>query len=202
MGIPWGRKARDLNESTAPLDTARLIARASKGDGDAFGQLLQSYRHVIYRSLWACGVRGDATADDLAQDTALAAWTNLYRLRDPQAFVGWLKAIAANCARGHLRLLALRKEEAFEGLLYIAGPDDPYKRVELIAETRLMLAALTREDPKSIRLLIARAEGLPASKLATKLGLTSAAVRMKAMRSRKRLRERLHELRKGELGTG
>jgi RNA polymerase sigma-70 factor (ECF subfamily) len=43
------------------------------------------------------------TAEDLAQETYLRAWTGLDSLREPDSARSWLFAIAANTARRHLR---------------------------------------------------------------------------------------------------
>ena len=53
-----------------------------------------------YYGLVAATVRkfrlGDASADDIIQDTFVQAWQNLSSLKDPKAFRGWLLTIARN----------------------------------------------------------------------------------------------------------
>lgn len=199
---PLAREPKNRDPISSRRDMAHLVVRAREGDGEAFGQLLQSHQPVIWRSLRACGVKGEASAEDLAQETALAAWINLSRLKEPQAFSSWVQAIAANRARCHLRRVAFQQEEAIEEVFGLEAPDDPGRRVELLAESRLMLAALAGEGEDSIRILVARAEGFSAKELAARLGTTPEAVRMRIMRSRSRLRKRLDRLRKGDPAAG
>jgi len=174
---------------------AVLVRRARGGDADAFRELLQGHRQAVVSTLWACGVRSDDTAHDLAQDVALRAWTRLSTLRDPETFSAWIRRIAANAARDHLRRLAVRREETLEAAVDLASDDDPQAQSERLLEVRWMLAALENEDVETVELLVARAEGASIQELAANLGLSPAALKMRLLRARKRLYSRLQELR-------
>ena len=172
-----------------------LVRRARKGDHDAFRTLLDEHRSAVASTLFACGVRCRETARDLAQEVALRAWTKLEVLKDPRSFPAWVRRIAANAARDHLRRVAVRREDELDVALSLEGGDNPHKRAERVAEIRLMMAALIEEDDEVIRILIARAEGVPGEAFARSLGITADALKMRVMRARKRLRVRLAELR-------
>lgn len=193
-------EVRGANEMPDSGRTARLVAQARRGDGEAFGRLFRTHRQAVALTLLGSGVRSRIAAEDLAQDIALAAWKNLPTLKDPRAFAHWLRRIAANAARDHLRQLAIRREEELGEAVELATRDDPHERAERSAEFRLMVTALAAEDQECVSLLVARAEGVPASELARKLGVTPVALRMRALRVRKRLQKRLDRLRKGEPG--
>ena len=181
-------------------DAIELLARrARKGDHDAFRTLLNEHRGVVVSTLFACGVRCPETARDLAQEVALRAWTKLDVLKDPRTFPAWVRRIAANAARDHLRRTAVRREDELDAALELEGGNDPYDRAERVDEVRLMLAALADEDEEVIRILKARAEGVPGEMLADSMGITSDALKMRVMRARKRLRARLAALR-GDAG--
>jgi len=174
-----------------------LVRRACGGDDEAFRGLLEGHRSAVVSTLFACGVRCPETARDLAQDVALKAWRKLDGLKDPRTFPAWLRRIAANAARDHLRRAAVRREDELEDALHLEGGEDPHDRAERVAEVRLMLAALTDEDDEIVRLLIARAEGVSVEALAETMEISSDALKMRTMRARKRLRARLDELRRG-----
>jgi RNA polymerase sigma-70 factor (ECF subfamily) len=178
-------------------EVARRVERARDGDDEAFRQLLDEHREVVVSTLIACGVRCPDTAGDLAQDVALKAWQNLDRINDPRSFRVWLRRIAANAARDHLRRRAVRREDELDLAVGLDSGDDPHQRAEHVAELRLMLAALEDEDDEVVALLTARAEGVPVESLAQRMGLTQGALKMRLMRARKRLRERLEALRAG-----
>lgn len=172
-----------------------LVRKAGKRDQAAFRTLLEEHRSVVVSTLFACGVRCRETAHDLAQDVALRAWQRLDTLSDPRAFPAWLRRIAANAARDHLRRAAVRREDELDEALQLEGSDDPHDRAERLAEVRLMLAALEDEDPEVVQLLVARAEGVPVDELATSLQISPDALKMRVMRARKRLRARLEQMR-------
>jgi len=176
---------------------AALVERARGGDSEAFRQLLEMHRSTVTSTLVACGVRCPETARDLAQNVSLKAWTGLVRLQDPRSFPAWIRRIAANAARDHLRRVAVRREETLDSALDLEGDDDPQREVERVAELRLMLVALEAEDDEVVELLMARARGVSVEKLACGLGLSQGALKMRLMRVRQRLRQRLDELRQG-----
>jgi RNA polymerase sigma-70 factor (ECF subfamily) len=176
---------------------ADLVHRAREGDDEAFRDLLQSHRAAVTSTLVACGVRTAGTAEDLAQEVALRAWSRLDALTDPRSFPAWVRRITANCARDHLRRLAVRREQELEWALNLAGTDDPHQLLERSAELRLMMAALLEEDEEIVELLTARADGVPVAVLADRSGLSEAALKMRLSRARGRLRRRLDELRRG-----
>jgi RNA polymerase sigma-70 factor (ECF subfamily) len=176
---------------------ALLARRARAGDEAAFRELLDAHRGAVVSTLFACGVRSAETARDLAQDVAFRAWQRLDSLKDPRTFPAWLRRIAANAARDHLRRLAVRREDDLEQALSLASDDDPHDRAERTAEVRLMLAALAGEDAEVVHLLVARANGVSVEALAAELEISADALKMRVMRARKRLRTRLEALRLG-----
>lgn len=177
---------------------AVLVRRARAGDQGAFTELLDSHRDAITSTLVACGVRRSETARDLAQDVALKTWTQLDRLQDPRSFTAWVRRIAANAARDHLRRLAVRREDELDAAVHIESGDDPHLHAERVAEIRLMMTALDSEDAEVVELLVARVNGESVTAMADRLGLTEGALKMRLMRVRKRLRVRLDELRRGD----
>jgi RNA polymerase sigma-70 factor (ECF subfamily) len=176
-----------------------LVRRARRGDEDAFRDLVNQHRAAVTSTLFACGVRCEETAHDLAQEVTLRAWTKLRSLKDPRTFPAWVRRIAANAARDHLRRAAVAREEDLENAMTLDAGDNPHELAERSAELALMMAALAEEDDEVIQILVARAEGVSGEKLAQSLGISADALKMRVMRMRKRLRARLSELR-GETG--
>ncbi len=174
-----------------------LVRRARRGDQGAFRDLLEDHRSAVVSTLFACGVRCSETAKDLAQDVALRSWQRLDSLKEPRTFPAWVRRIAANAARDHLRRMAVRREDELDEALQLEGGDDPYDRAERMAEVRLMLAALADEDSEVVSLLTARANGMSVEALAVEMEISPDALKMRVMRARKRLRARLEEMRGG-----
>jgi RNA polymerase sigma-70 factor (ECF subfamily) len=174
-----------------------LVRKAQRKDQGAFRALLEQHRDAVVSTLFACGVRCQETARDLAQDVALRAWQRLDTIQDPRAFSAWLRRIAANAARDHLRRTAVRREDVLDDALQLEGGDDPHEQAERVAEVRFMLSVLAEEDPEIVELLVARAEGVSVERLAASMDISPDALKMRVMRARKRLRARLDALRRG-----
>lgn len=186
------------NDASAWEATAVLVRRARSGDEQAFVELLQTHRAAITSTLVACGVRQPETAQDLAQDVALRVWSRLSSLNDPRTFKAWVRRIAANAARDHLRRMAVRKEDELDAALHVESDDDPQQQAERVAEVRLMMTVLDSEDAEVVELLMAKANGESIESMAGRLSLSEGALKMRLMRVRKRLRQRLEELRLGK----
>ena len=80
----------------------QLLAQARSGDGDAFAELTGPFQRELqvhcYRILGSA-----ADAEDLVQETMMAAWRGLDRFEERSSLRTWLHAIAANKCLNHLR---------------------------------------------------------------------------------------------------
>jgi RNA polymerase sigma-70 factor (TIGR02960 family) len=101
--------------------TAELLARARAGDGEAFGQLVEPYRHELrvhcYRVLGSL-----ADAEDLLQETLLAAWQGLPGFGERASLRSWLYRIATNRCLNWLRS-ANRRAPVEAARLPVEPPD-------------------------------------------------------------------------------
>jgi RNA polymerase sigma-70 factor (ECF subfamily) len=80
--------------NTASLDEA-LVAAAQAGSSEAFSRLVERHQQALRAFLRrACG--NWALADDLAQETFLAAWSRIERLNAGASVRAWLCGIGYN----------------------------------------------------------------------------------------------------------
>lgn len=80
------------------MDDAELVAEAREGDLASLSQLWERYRPRVLSI--AVAMLGDRdVADEVVQETALVAMSQLDRLRDPHLVGAWLAGIARNLAR-------------------------------------------------------------------------------------------------------
>jgi len=63
--------------------------------------LVEQHAAEIYRL--AAAIVGEADARDVAQETFVAAWQQLPRLREPSSFPAWMRRICVNRSRNWLR---------------------------------------------------------------------------------------------------
>jgi RNA polymerase sigma-70 factor, ECF subfamily len=78
-----------------------LVRRAQAGDREAFEMLVERYAPETYRL--AAAIVGEADARDVVQETFVAAWQQLPRLRQESSFAPWLRRICVNRSRNWLR---------------------------------------------------------------------------------------------------
>jgi RNA polymerase sigma-70 factor, ECF subfamily len=88
---------------------ADLVARASKGDQDAFAKLATQHADRCYALAYRI-LRDQQRAEDAAQQALLGAWRDLPRLKDPERFDAWLHRLVVHAcyaeARGDRRWTA------------------------------------------------------------------------------------------------
>lgn len=78
-----------------------IVLEAQSGRAEAFEALVERFGPDIYRV--ASAIVGPDDARDVAQETFIAAWRELPRLRDPERFEAWLRRILVNRSRNALR---------------------------------------------------------------------------------------------------
>jgi RNA polymerase sigma-70 factor (ECF subfamily) len=118
------------------VDQRELVERASRGDHDAFAQLL---RESIARleAVARLILRDPELARDAVQDGYLRAWRDLRGLRDPERFDAWLYRLIINACRDVARQ---RRRQTFEvqlgplGSLASLGPSSQGDLSDLLAD--------------------------------------------------------------------
>lgn len=104
-----------------------LLARARAGDGDAFSELVEPYRHELQFHCYRI-VGSLQDAEDLLQETLLAAWQGLDRFEGRASLRAWLYRIATNRCLNALRDRGRRPQE----LQTMVEPPEPTHRTEPI----------------------------------------------------------------------
>lgn len=79
-----------------------LINRALAGDGEAFTQLMEGQKQILYKVARSY-LHSDADAADAIGDTVLACWEKLPALRQPAYFRTWLTRILIRKCQDILR---------------------------------------------------------------------------------------------------
>lgn len=177
------------------LDDALLLARSAAGDRAAFGQLVVRHRNAVYR--WARSLtRSDAVAEEVMQETFLAAYRHAETYKGAATVRSWLFTIARNQAHRRGKQEAAREGESLEQLGERAGwgaedPESCAERAELRRRLRTALASLSAEHRAVI---VARdLEGLTGPEAAASLGLSSSAMKARLHRARLELVAALRE---------
>jgi RNA polymerase sigma-70 factor (ECF subfamily) len=91
--------------------TGQALARARNGDEDAFRELTGAYRRELQLHIYRI-VGSAQDAEDLLQETLLAAWRGLEQFEERASVRAWLYRIATNRSLDALRASRRRPEEA------------------------------------------------------------------------------------------
>ena len=180
------------------LPAAARLARARDGDQRAFGQLVELHHPRVWRFLLRrVGNRHDA--DELTQETFLAAWQRLPGFRGEAQFTTWLLGIALNLARNHhnrrqaqRREVELPDEAALDAALGAGG--DPLGQLQLrgtLAALERAIAGLPEEMREALRLV--RFDGLSLEQAGVVLGTPVGTIKSRLARGRDRLSDEMSE---------
>jgi RNA polymerase sigma factor (sigma-70 family) len=123
-----------------PLEDVDLIERARDGDVRAYGDLVDRYRDIAFRTAYLI-TRSAADAEDAAQEAFVKAYYALGRFRTQSPFRPWILRIVANEARNRVRSARRR-----EGLVLRVAEDRPSGGAAPSPES----AALDRERDEAL----------------------------------------------------
>lgn len=185
-------------------DDRPLVRHAREGDFAAFETLVATHERRIYGlALRIVGQRHDA--EEVAQQTFLSVIEHLQEFREESSFSTWLMRIATNHAlallrrRSRQRTVPLgedRSEDSYEDMPhpeFIAQWRETPEQIATRREIREMLTQALDELDQKYRLvfLLRDVEGLSTSETAETLGITVSNVKVRLLRARLMLRERL-----------
>ena len=179
-----------MNEKTSDPD---LIARARKGESEAFGELYRRYFDPIFRYL-RTRVEQEKDAEDLAEAVFLRAYQSLHRYRERGwPFSAFLYQVARNALADHYRKGRPETDltEA-EGLGTAARAlDEDLVMAERMRTVQQAMIGLPTDYQEVIRLRVLL--GVPTETAAQWMGRSEGAIRVMLYRALTALRAKLSE---------
>lgn len=193
------RVNQDVAVNVTRAEEGALLERARSGDFAAFELLVARSERRLYAV--ARHLVGAGDAEDVVQSALLAALEKLAGFRSEASFGTWLTRITTNAALKVLRSRRLRRgaSSAEDDGAAVARPeliadwrDDPVRTVER-HELRQVLDAAVEDLPEGQRLVFVLRDvaGLSVAEAAEVLGISPANVKVRLLRARLALRERL-----------
>lgn len=173
---------------------AALVEQAKSGDREAFDRLVR----VTHTDAYALAVRltgNTEDARDVVQEAYLRAYRSVGRFRGEAQFSTWLYRIVANCAATHLSRRQRQRHDhlgADDDVVDTRPDHDPALHGDL-AELRGRLDAAIQDLPARLRSVVVLRDvyDLPHEAIATELGISVTAAKVRLHRARKRLREQV-----------
>jgi RNA polymerase sigma-70 factor, ECF subfamily len=193
------------DQPSAAVAEADLVRRAKAGELEAFEALAARHERSIY-SLARRMLQQEQDAEDVTQQTFLSALEALQGFREEASVGTWLRRIAAHAAlkvirkRRGLELTSLEEAtEPREGYDQIQHPEyiadwsqSPAQLAERHETRRLIEDSLAQLDDKHRLVFLLRdVEGFSVRETAEALGLSEGNVKVRLLRARLQLRERL-----------
>ena len=172
-----------------------LVERARGGDVLAYGELVDRYRAIAFRTAYLIA-RDTGEAEDAAQEAFVKAYYALDRFRSDAPFRPWLLRIVANEAKNRVRASGRRERLSLRAA---AQPGEAAPSPEAAAlegeRNRALLAALDRLRPADREILTCRfLLDLSEAETAEALGIRRGTVKSRTARALGRLRARLPEV--------
>src|SRR5450755_3799179 len=104
---PHSLATSKIASTQAEQDDVALVAASKAGDQDAFAQLVLRHQRRVFNLVFRM-LQQYEEANEVTQETFLAAWQGLPSFRGDARFSTWLYRIAYNCA---LKQLEQRKRD-------------------------------------------------------------------------------------------
>lgn len=186
--IPSGQSQADSMMVSMPNDEEESLwlLEAKAGDLAAFSKLVLKHQWSV-RAFLLARLSRKHEAEDLAQETFLTAWRGLAQFDTHRPFAPWLRGIAENHLRNHLRKFRAEPiggNEALQSLLdqHAAHENAPADESALAEAMRECVAGVDREARE---LLMSRyAEGRSMAEICASSGKKHSAITMKLHRLR------------------
>jgi RNA polymerase sigma-70 factor (ECF subfamily) len=194
----------ETRTNTAAEADRRLVDLARAGDFAAFESLVSKYERRVYAMALRI-VRHTQDAEEVVQQTFLSVVEHLDGFRGESGFYTWLMRIASNHALALLRKRAVRRTVSLDAdpsdgddadlphPEYIAQWRETPDQIASRHETRQLVAEALDQLAEKYRLvfLLRDVEGLSTQEAADALGITPENVKVRLLRARLMLRERL-----------
>ena len=171
-----------------------IVAAARSGDRDAFAALVRATYDDTYTLAYRL-TGNEEDARDVVQETYLRAYRSIDRFRGEAKITTWLYRITANCASTQLGSRRRHRHEALDLTVEpadVTPASDPLDRA-VAADLRATVETAIAELPPRLRAVVVLRDvyDLPHEAIATELGITEAAAKVRLHRARLRLRTQL-----------
>jgi RNA polymerase sigma-70 factor (ECF subfamily) len=174
-----------------------LVMRARDGDYAAFEMLFERHRALVYRFAYQMRGRRD-DAEDMVQEAFVRAYQNLNRYRDEAKFTTWLLRIVSNLctdqARMSQRRTNLEQKEATSGLdwMTIGEFENPIENLEQDRRRVVLRKAIAGLPVHHRQMIVMRdIEEREYTDIAEVLGITIGRAKLRVLRARRALRDRV-----------
>ena len=195
-------QTRSSNEHSFEHPDNLLVKRAQSGDLRAFELLAVQHKQKIFQAIFRI-IKNREDAEDQLQETLLRAYCGLHSFRGDSKFTTWLTRIAINQA-----LMCVRRRRYGDiSLDHSIDRDSGWLKPDIrewrpnpeqswaYTEANMILREKLATLPHTLRsaVILKHLRECTSKEVAAELGISTAAVKSRVLRARKRLRFKLGE---------
>lgn len=170
------------------LTESELLSQARRGNPTALGALYEMHGGMLLRL--GTRITGSVSdAEDLLHDLFVGLPELLSRYEHRATLGAWLRGVMARMAIGRLRLMNRREELAGASHDGVLAQSDPWNAVDL----ERAIASLP--ETSRVAFVLRQIEGYSHNEIASMLGISSGASRVRHLRALRQLRALLEPLR-------
>jgi len=180
-----------------PKGEGELVARARRGDKEAFSELVKLYLKPVYYLAYRF-VRDHDTADELAQECFVKAYQALESFIEGKSFKSWIFAIVSNLAINYLKKKKRQSSldetipnDLLEDKKVSSNPHESLVASDLQKQITQAVEELP-EDFKAV-FILRTYEDMSYEEIAKTLNIENGTVMSRLFRARKILKEKLKE---------
>jgi RNA polymerase sigma-70 factor (ECF subfamily) len=190
---PFGYLITEPKEQTRHLgqEEADLIARCRKGDIKSYELLYNRYSRAMYHTCLRI-VMNAADAEDILQEAFMEAFVSLDKLKNPEAFGGWVKRIMINKSVNFVRRHQKGWLEIEDAELANIAEEQAFDESEFRGKIDAIIEAMDRL-PEKYRMVINLHifEQMTFEEIAVVTDLPSSTVRVQYLRGKQKILDRL-----------
>ena len=189
FGLNYPLMPKDLSDQ----ELKELIVQCRQGDIQAMETLYERFKAPLF-SLALRYTYNFAAAEDVIQDVFVKVFTNLHKLDEDKAFVGWLYRIAVNTSLSYLRSHRKLKQKTIpleDVQAYVADSQPPVTHRE---GSKILDQAIQKLPPKLKSLfLLHDVQGFKHREIADILGCSVGTSKSQLFKARKKMQKLLEK---------
>jgi len=172
-------------------EEAELIARCRQGDIKSYQLLYNRYSRAMYHTCMRVVMHAE-DAEDILQEAFMEAFVNLDKLKNDEAFGGWLKRIMINKSVNFVRRHRKNWLEAEDAELINIPEEQAFDESEFRGKIDAIIEAMgTLSEKYKMVINLHIFEQMSFEEIASTMDLPSSTVRVQYLRGKQKVLDRL-----------
>src|SRR5208283_1842219 len=110
------------------MDEMEIIKKIKKGDANAFREIIQTYKRVVYNHSYSY-LRNQQDAEDATQEIFLNVYNNIKSFRGDSKISTWIYRITVNVCKNKLKQLQRQRAPIMDDIY--PGDEEANKQFEI-----------------------------------------------------------------------